>query len=127
MSTRLFVIRCTALAGMLAASLITITSEAEETGLQKNAGVNLSEVNNAESTLTGAAVKDRNGAPIGSVHGMTRDAGGAIKTLQVTLAQPDAAGVVVLDAQKTVYLPASNVIVASISREEARSLPRLEQ
>jgi len=125
--------RSAALAGTVAALLLAVSSQAEESApLRAKPAVSLSEVDNAESTLTTARVKDRDGAQLGSVHGITRGANGEIKTVQVALDQaPATAGrsetVVALAAQDMVYLREPNIILVSITREEARSLPRLEQ
>ena len=125
--SRSFIIGAALSAGL--GIFVALSSEAEESTGVGRAQVRLSEVDNAESTLTTAMVKDRQGAEIGRVHGMTRGADGEIKTVQVTLGRPSATetGVVALDARDMVYLPQPNVILASVSREEASAMPRLAQ
>jgi hypothetical protein len=132
-----FLGRSAALAGILAVVMLALSSEAEETPSLHKPAVNLSEVDNAESTLTTARVKDRDGVQLGQVHGITRGVDGEIKTVQVALDPKPAASpkpapkgsedVVALSAHDMVYLREPNVILASVTREEAEALPRLAQ
>jgi len=92
------------------------------------AGVSLSDISNAETRLTTATVKTRDGENLGSVHTVTRGADGKIKTVQVNVVQAPAmqGGIVVLDARGLVYLADDNVIQTSLTRRQVENLPRVQ-
>lgn len=117
----------------MAAVLLTASSQAgDDSLLGQRAALGLSEVDRAESTLTTATVKDRRGAELGRVHGVTRGADGEIKTVQVTMAAggegpADDERIIVLDARGAIYLPQSNEIRTSVTRAQARTMPQMER
>jgi hypothetical protein len=103
-----------------------IASQAEEAKPQ--AQINLSIVSKAETSLSGATVRDRQGAEIGRVHGLTRGVDGEIKTVQVARTESGRAnGVIALDARDMVYLPQENAILTPVNRATAATLPAISQ
>jgi hypothetical protein len=91
-------------------------------------GLALSDVNNAETNLTTATVKARDGEDVGIVHALTRGADGKIKTVQVQISSSPSmrGGIVILDAHSLIYLSDDNVIQTSLTQHQVANMPRVD-